>query len=160
MSELSFTEVGEILALIENLDADYLDIDYGGMSLRIRRNGHTESPAPEVAEDAAQEPVPEPSPVVDSPAAQDWHAVTAPMVGTYYRAPSPEEPPFVREGDTVEIGQIVGLIEVMKLFTELRADVAGTVARLDVADGTLVEYAQPLLWLSTKGLSTKGTEEQ
>ncbi len=72
-------------------------------------------------------------------------AVTAPMVGTFYRAPSPDAPPFVNEGDAVEAGQTVCIIEAMKLFNEIQSEVPGRVARVLVENGTPVEYGQPLL---------------
>lgn len=72
-------------------------------------------------------------------------AVTAPMVGTFYRSPSPDAAPFVNEGDQVDTGQTVCIIEAMKLFNEIQSDVRGRVARVLVENGTPVEYGQPLL---------------
>ncbi len=72
-------------------------------------------------------------------------AVTAPMVGTFYRSPSPDAPPFVTEGDRVDAGQTVCIIEAMKLFNEIQSEVRGRVARVLVENGTPVEYGQPLL---------------
>jgi len=76
-----------------------------------------------------------------------WVSVTAPMVGTFYRSEAPDKPPFVEVGDRVQAGQTLGLIEVMKLYSDLKADVEGTVARVDAAHGQLVEYDEPLLWI-------------
>lgn len=162
MSELSYAEMGEILALIENLDCDFLELDYGGLHLRIGRGGQ-HVPDPPVR--GQPEPVAQPQPVSsgsDSAAVaanpvprtddgavapEGASPVEAPMMGTFYRAPSPDKPPYVQQGDAVHIGQTVGLIEVMKLFTELRAEVAGTVVQLAAADGALVEFGEPLLWI-------------
>jgi acetyl-CoA carboxylase biotin carboxyl carrier protein len=69
------------------------------------------------------------------------------MVGTFYRAPSPGEPPFVEVGDAVRPGQTVGVLEVMKLFTELTSEVEGKVARVAAEDATLVESGQALVWI-------------
>lgn len=77
--------------------------------------------------------------------------VTAPMVGTFYRAPNPDAPPFVSEGDVVEAGQTVCIIEAMKLFNEIQSDVAGRVARILVDNATPVEYGQPLILIDTTG---------
>ncbi len=71
-------------------------------------------------------------------------AITAPMVGTFYRAGSPEAPPFVQEGDAVETGQTVCIIEAMKLFNEIQSDVPGRVVRILSENGTPVEYGQTL----------------
>jgi acetyl-CoA carboxylase biotin carboxyl carrier protein len=71
--------------------------------------------------------------------------ITAPMVGTFYRAPAPDAPPFVSEGDVVQPGQTVCIIEAMKLFNEIQSEVAGRVARILVENGSPVEYGQPLI---------------
>lgn len=71
--------------------------------------------------------------------------ITAPMVGTFFRASSPDAPPFVREGDMVEAGQTVCIIEAMKLFNEIQSDVSGRVVRILSENGNPVEYGQPLI---------------
>lgn len=76
--------------------------------------------------------------------------MAAPMTGTFYRSPAPGDPPFVQPGDEVKAGQTVALIEVMKLFSELKAEVDGTVARIDAQDRCLVEYGQPLMWIEPR----------
>lgn len=101
---------------------------------------HTE---PAKAEDGSDA---EGSPLTDS-IPDHWTAITAPMAGTFYRASKPEDPPFVEVGDTVAPGDTVGLIEVMKLYTELKAEVMGKVSRIDAADSTLVEFGHPLVWI-------------
>jgi len=75
------------------------------------------------------------------------HHVAAPMVGTFYHAPSPGEPPFVKVGDVVEPGQQVGILEAMKLMNPIEADRAGRVVEILVPDATPVEYDQPLIAL-------------
>ena len=87
------------------------------------------------------------------PAAEDGAkatglAVLAPLTGLYYKSPSPGAEPFVREGGEVHIGQVIGLIEAMKLFNEIKSDVAGRVVRICVDDGGLVKAKQPLIELS------------
>ncbi len=74
--------------------------------------------------------------------------ITAPMIGTFYHAPAPGEPPFVNVGDPVEAGQIVGIIEAMKIMNEIPSEHAGVVAEILVAAGQPVEYGQPLLRLT------------
>ena len=71
----------------------------------------------------------------------------SPMVGTFYRAPSPNDPPFVNVGDVVSVGQTLCLIEAMKLMNEIKAERAGTVAAIHVEDGTAVQFGEPLLRL-------------
>jgi acetyl-CoA carboxylase biotin carboxyl carrier protein len=74
-----------------------------------------------------------------------WVEVTSPMVGTFYRSPAPDEPPFVDNGDRVTTGQTVCIIEAMKLMNEIEAEVSGQVMEVLVENGTPVEYGQPLL---------------
>ena len=74
-------------------------------------------------------------------------AVTAPVVGTFYRAAQAGGPPFVEEGDTVEAGQTVAIVEAMKIMNQIAAPIAGRVARVAAPDGEIVEFDQPLLYL-------------
>jgi acetyl-CoA carboxylase biotin carboxyl carrier protein len=69
------------------------------------------------------------------------------MVGTFYRAPAPEEPPFVEVGDTVRKEQVVCIIEAMKLMNEIESEIAGQVMEIAVANGEPVEYGQTLMWV-------------
>jgi acetyl-CoA carboxylase biotin carboxyl carrier protein len=79
-----------------------------------------------------------------APAVPQGHVVTSPMVGTFYRAPSPGADPFVQVGDTVKEGQTICIIEAMKLLNEIESDVAGVVKEILVENGQAVEYGQPL----------------
>ena len=74
-------------------------------------------------------------------------AVTSPMTGIYYSAPSPGSAPFVKEGDAVSAGQVIGLIEAMKVFNEIPAPTSGTVQKLIAESGQLVNFGDPLLYL-------------
>jgi acetyl-CoA carboxylase biotin carboxyl carrier protein len=99
------------------------------------------APAPvELA--AAAIPVPQPE--------ADLHIVRSPIVGTFYEAPSPGAPPFVKVGDAVEIGQVLCIVEAMKLMNEIECDVAGEVVKKLVANGQPIEYGQELFALRPK----------
>ncbi|MFE9689360.1 acetyl-CoA carboxylase biotin carboxyl carrier protein [Micromonospora sp. NPDC005806] len=93
------------------------------------------------------DPEPVPAAVVQATAAADRPAVRAPVVGTFYRAPEPGAPPFVAVGDVVRPGQVVGIVEAMKLMNEVTAGQVGRVVEVLVADGKPVEYDQPLIAL-------------
>jgi acetyl-CoA carboxylase biotin carboxyl carrier protein len=80
----------------------------------------------------------------------DLHIVRSPIVGTFYEAPSPGAPPFVKVGDAVEIGQVLCIVEAMKLMNEIECDVAGEVVKKLVANGQPIEYGQELFALRTK----------
>lgn len=168
---LSFTEVGEILQLIDRMDCDTFDLTYGDLRISLQRAGHTDQgnrngmrPAPVQVVEAlpARQPV-DTAPGLDDHAADAGITppdgddacgpgvmVAAPMTGTFYRSPAPGDPPFVQPGDEVKAGQTVALIEVMKLFSELKAEVDGTVARIAAQDRCLVEYGQPLMWIEPR----------
>lgn len=81
---------------------------------------------------------------------EDLHKITSPMVGTFYQAPSPESDPYVKVGTHIEPDTIVCIVEAMKLFNEIEADVEGEIVEVLVEDGQLVEYGQPLFLVKTK----------
>ncbi|MBO2518273.1 MULTISPECIES: acetyl-CoA carboxylase biotin carboxyl carrier protein [Limnochorda] len=145
-----------IKALVEVLgqsDVEELELQTAGTHLRIRRavgprpapvNGLVAEPSVETggtpaagAQPAAEESLAQPGEIV----------VTAPMVGTFYRAPAPDAPPYVEVGDTVEPGQPLCIIEAMKLMNEIEAEQRGRVRKILVANAQPVEYGQPLFVL-------------
>jgi acetyl-CoA carboxylase biotin carboxyl carrier protein len=76
---------------------------------------------------------------------KNWVEVTSPMVGTFYRASGPDEPPFIEVGDTMRLGQPICIIEAMKLMNELEAEVTGEVMEILVENGKPIEFGQPLM---------------
>jgi acetyl-CoA carboxylase biotin carboxyl carrier protein len=92
-----------------------------------------------------------PAPAAPAPTAVDdkTHVVTSPFVGTFYRKPNPDSPPFVSLNDRVDNGQVLCIVEAMKLMNEIEADAAGTVVGILVDDGAPVEYGQPLFKIAT-----------
>ncbi len=147
---LNYDEIAEILKIIDSSSCDEVIVETGDVKLVVRRNGATGA-APSVASTAAPaapasavaQPVGQ-SAAVRVEAAAGQIAVTAPMVGTFYRAPSPDAPPFVEIGSIVEAGQPICLIEVMKLFTTINAEIAGRIAEIGAENGELVEYGRTL----------------
>lgn len=156
---LSFDEVAEILKVIDASDVEELVLEIGEVRLVVRRGGAgrattdvapaaapTPAPAPAASTPATAVPGTPPAPPVAPPEA-GAQAVEAPSVGRAYRRPAPEEPPFVEEGQRVEAGQTVCLLEVMKLFANVTAPVSGTVIAIGFEDGGAVEYGMPLFWI-------------
>jgi acetyl-CoA carboxylase biotin carboxyl carrier protein len=90
-----------------------------------------------------------PAPKVHAVAAETRLSLEAPMVGVYYRAPSPGDPPYINVGDTVRVGQVIGLIEAMKVYSEIPAEVSGRVTAVAADNGELVQQGQPLYYLET-----------
>lgn len=87
------------------------------------------------------------APAAEEPAAPAGHIIESPLVGTFYRTPSPDSPSFVEIGDMVEIGQTVAIVEAMKVFNEITADAAGKVTAIPAQNGKLVQMGQPLVIL-------------
>jgi acetyl-CoA carboxylase biotin carboxyl carrier protein len=127
---LSDDDVREILRLIDEAELRELRIETEGLSLHVVRDG----PAP-------AESRPEKAPAVGDDGAT---TIESPMLGVFYRAPSPGAPPFVDVGTRVEADTIVCLIEVMKMMNSVAAGVAGTIAEIHVENAEAVEYGQPL----------------
>lgn len=148
---LSYDEIAEILKIIDSSSCDEVIIETGDIKLVVRRNGASGATPIEFTERSAIHPVAvAPHTGVAQAmglrieAAAGQVAVTSPMVGTFYRAPSPDAPPFVEVGSVVEAGQPVCLIEVMKLFTTINAEISGRIVEIGAENGELVEYGRTL----------------
>lgn len=153
---LKYSEVGEILSLIDSSSCSEVILETEGIKLVVRRGGAGGAGASQPAQPAAAPaPASVPSSAASAPAPAPAKAgsaagdgfVGAPMVGTFYRAPSPDAAPFVEVGSKVNVGDAICVIEVMKLFTTIHAEVAGTVTQIGVADAQLVEYGQMIFMI-------------
>ncbi len=162
---INFNELRELLGAIAQTDITELSLKTDAFELSVRKNAGQApvvvpvTPIPEAiaAPAGLTESVspPPPVPVAELPKEpptlsaidQKWTAVTSPMVGTFYRAPSPDEAPFVEIGDAIRKGQPVCIIEAMKLMNEIEAEISGQVMEIAVANGEPVEYGQTLLWV-------------
>ena len=129
--------VRRLAKLLDELRLTEAEVSVGDMRVRVQR-----AAAPAAVATPGPALLPEPTVVVERPS--NTVAVEAPMVGTFYRASAPTAEPYVREGDAVKEGQIVCVIEAMKLMNEIEAKVAGRVAKILVENGHGVEYGQPL----------------
>jgi acetyl-CoA carboxylase biotin carboxyl carrier protein len=127
----------------EDAGLDELEVEIGELHVRLSRP-RVAQPAPALAAPPiGQGAQPAASPF-GTPAA-GMRFVTAPLTGVWYASPSPGARPYVREGDEIASGQVVGLIEAMKLFNEIKADAGGRITRILIESGTLVKRQQPLL---------------
>jgi acetyl-CoA carboxylase biotin carboxyl carrier protein len=157
-SRVDLGEVARILDFMKEQGLEELEYQRGDLRVRLRRQG---APVATYAVPAAAVPAPRPSapaapvsaaataPAPAEPAApaENLHVVKSPIVGTFYSSPSPDTPPFVKLGDAVKPGQVLCIVEAMKLMNEIEADQDGEVARLFVESGQPVEYGQPLFAL-------------
>ena len=143
--------VDRLTAVLERSELGELEVASGGTTIVLRAPSAVERPAaiaaPQDASLAApgQEPVATAGAAPVAPAAPAKPSVNAPLTGIFYAAPSPGATPYVAVGDHVAVGQIIGLIEAMKLFNEIKSDLAGRVARVCVDTGALVKAKQPLI---------------
>ena len=141
----AFRLIEEMLALMESRGLVELEMEHQGLRIRLKKA--SSSPAPHLVEYVAGIPQPAASPAsAAKPAADEGHRVIikSPMVGTFYRAPAPDAPPFVEVGQDLEDGQVVCIIEAMKLMNEIKAEVAGRIVEVLVESGAPVEFGQPL----------------
>lgn len=146
---LTAKDVAEIMRLLEDSSFDTLSLEVDGMKLNLRRNSAKPAgQAPAVADAGALE-APKPPPKLASkskpPSEPGLFEITAPLLGIYYRAPRPGEPPFVQEGSKIEEDTVIGIIEVMKLMNSVRAGVKGEVVEVLAENGAPVEYGAVLL---------------
>jgi acetyl-CoA carboxylase biotin carboxyl carrier protein len=141
---MNLKEIRALLELFREYGLTEVEIERSGERVRVRRElsaAPAVVPAPAPAAGAHPAAVPEP---VREDRREHLVTVEAPMVGTFYRAASPEAEPYVREGDGIKEGQVLCIIEAMKLMNEIESKVAGRVIRILAENGQPVEYGQPL----------------
>jgi acetyl-CoA carboxylase biotin carboxyl carrier protein len=149
---LELETLKSVLSLIEGTDVVEVELEEAGKKIRVRRGEATRgvppppsvtpvAPAP-AAPVAPPPAAPAPAVVADSPASH--HLMKSPIVGTYYRAADPAAAPFVKVGDTVRKGQVLCIVEAMKLMNEIESDVAGEIIRIHPENGHPVQFGEPL----------------
>src|SRR5271170_3111379 len=137
---MSNEEIRELIQLVNEGGIAELEVERGGERVRIRR---TMEPATAPASGTVIETAQSAPAAAPAPAASE-HIVKSPIVGTYYESPKPGDPPFVKVGDSVEPGQVMCIIESMKLMNEIESEVAGTVVAKLLENGRPVEYGEAL----------------
>jgi acetyl-CoA carboxylase biotin carboxyl carrier protein len=155
-------ELKELIEFLIEKDIAEFELERGDVKVKIKRAGehtivHSQSeprfyavpPAPSPA--GAPPPPPAAPATAVVPAPEDnLHAVKSPIVGTFYEAPSPGAPPFVKAGDMVEVGQVLCIVEAMKLLNEIESDVAGEIVKKLATNGQPIEYGQELFSVRPK----------
>jgi acetyl-CoA carboxylase biotin carboxyl carrier protein len=138
-------EARDLIKRLEGSTVQRFSVEAGDTKIEIERGmpaGVVAAPAPGMAAAGAPEEIAAGAPELDG-----RHPIKAPLVGTFYRAPQPGAPPFVNEGDVVDEGQVVAIVEAMKLMNQVQADQAGKVAEILAQDGEWVEFEQVLMYL-------------
>jgi acetyl-CoA carboxylase biotin carboxyl carrier protein len=155
---VNLTEVERLLAFMQSHGLEEFEYQDGGVRIRLKKAAS--QPAFVSQSYAPPQPAFAPSPaatvapahVASPPApAEDLHMVKSPIVGTFYSAPSPDAPPFATVGSRVEPGQVLCIIEAMKLMNEIESDAAGELARVFIENGQPVEYGEPLFGIKVAG---------
>jgi acetyl-CoA carboxylase biotin carboxyl carrier protein len=155
-------ELKELIEFLIEKDIAEFELERGDVKVRIKRAGehtvvyaHGEMPRPVAESVPRQSPegvspaTPPPAPSVSVPE-EHLHIVKSPIVGTLYEAPSPGAPPFVKVGDMVELGQVLCIVEAMKLLNEIESDVAGEIVKKMGSNGQPIEYGQELFAIRAK----------
>jgi len=148
---LNLNELKELLELVLEKGITEFELEEKGVRLRIKKG--LEPPAPvELVEAKPSSPiaaplVPAPNPPGESLEEAGLTLVRSPMVGTFYRSPEPSAPPFVQEGDRIRAGQVLCIIEAMKLMNEIESEAAGEIVRVLVENGQPVQYGDELFAL-------------
>ncbi len=156
---MDIRKVKKLIELLDESGIAEIEISEGDDSVRISR--YAQGAAPVVAA-AAPMPAPAAAPAPAAPAAaateaapaepeEDGYVVSAPMVGTYYAAPTPGAPNYVQVGDKISEGDVLCIIEAMKMMNQIEAEISGTVKSIRAQNGEPVEYGQPLFVIDQRG---------
>ncbi len=159
---MNLKEIKELIDFLIEKDVAEFELERGDVKVRIKRGQSAAlyAPAPSpmashfppassvLAPGAHAAPAAGATPAVA--AEEELHLVKSPIVGTYYESPSPGSPPFVTPGDRVTQGQVLCIVEAMKLMNEIESDVAGELVKILVSNGQPVEYGQPLFSVRTR----------
>ena len=144
---MNLKEIKEMINLMNENELMELELERDGLKIRLRKNcGQIQQ---EIIAAGQAKTVKSPGPTPEAPEAEQGGLieVTSPMVGTFYRAPSPESPPFVEEGGEIKPGEVICIIEAMKLMNEIKAEVKGKIKEILIENGHPVEYGQVLFRL-------------
>ncbi|MDR4936359.1 acetyl-CoA carboxylase biotin carboxyl carrier protein [Rossellomorea marisflavi] len=153
---LKIQEIREIIKLVDQSSVDEFTYEHEGSKIKLKKNAvqqvqaaqEVREPAVQAIQQAPAAAAPAPkqeAPAAEAPADQsNLHTITSPMVGTFYQSSSPESGAYVKLGSKVDENSVVCIVEAMKLFNEIEAEVKGEIAEILVKDGQLVEYGQPL----------------
>ncbi|AGZ24414.1 MULTISPECIES: acetyl-CoA carboxylase biotin carboxyl carrier protein [Staphylococcus] len=152
---MNFKEIKELIEILDQSNLTEINIeDNKGSVVNLKKEKETEiitpqvaqQPAPSVAQSQVAQSAPQVSEDTQSQeaVADNYETINAPMVGTFYKSPSPEEGAYVQVGDKVSNDTTVCILEAMKLFNEIQAEISGEIVEILVEDGQMVEYGQPL----------------
>ena len=142
--------IDQLEKLLNDSDLSELEIEAGQTGLLLRKPAAVDADAAAALADqapgsASTASIPDATATASAELQFTGHVIAAPLTGLFYNSPSPGAEPYVREGGEVNVGQVIGLIEAMKLFNEIKSDVTGRVMRIHAETGALVKAKQPLI---------------
>jgi acetyl-CoA carboxylase biotin carboxyl carrier protein len=143
------SEVHHLVELLRKHDLTELEVEHQGLRIRVRRGGAGTDAGPAEPARPVQEPLGEPAAAAPEIARDALVPVTSPIVGTFYRSPSPDADPYVEEGDYVKKGQVLCIVEAMKLMNEIESEVDGRIHKILAESTKPVEYGQPLFLIDS-----------
>lgn len=162
---MNLKELKELIEFLIEKDIAEFELERGDVKVKVKRGAYHAMPAhaevsytagvagpppPEIRQSPVTPAAPPSSPSIEAAPEEKLHIVTSPIVGTLYEAPSPGAPPFVKVGDTVAVGQVLCIVEAMKLLNEIESDVAGEVVKIMGSNGQPIEYGQELFAIRPK----------
>ncbi len=159
---MNLKELKELVEFLIEKDIAEFELERGDVKVKVKRGERTvvqtRADVPYVSVSVPQAGQPAlavstaaaPPPAEPAPPQEVLHTVKSPIVGTFYEAPSPGAPPFVKVGDTVEVGQVLCIVEAMKLLNEIESDVAGEIVKKMGSNGQPIEYGQELFAIRGK----------
>ncbi|BCE00678.1 acetyl-CoA carboxylase biotin carboxyl carrier protein [Marinicellulosiphila megalodicopiae] len=148
---MDIRKVKKLIELLEESGIDEIEISEGEESIRISRSStkiqapYQYAPAPMQAPAPVAAPAAVAAPVEAAASVETGHSVKSPMVGSFYRAPSPSSPNFCEVGQTVKAGDTVCIVEAMKMMNQIEADKSGVIKEILIENGQAVEFDQPLI---------------
>ena len=160
---MNLKEIRELIEFLKEQDIAEFELERGDVKVRIKRGAEPATSThetryvtmPQAGMPAGEAPAAASAPQLveaakayekkpEAPPEENLHIVKSPIVGTFYESPSPGAPPFVKPGDKVALGQVICIVEAMKLMNEIESDVAGEIVKMLVANNQPIEYGQPL----------------
>ena len=145
---MDIRKIKKLIEMLQESDLKEIEVSQGDESVRILRSGLNETDANKVFQ---QTEVYSAEPNIEQkiePKKIEGNIITSPIVGTFYRKPSPDKDPFIKVGDSVEQGDVLCIIEAMKMMNEIKSDYSGKIVSIDVEDGQPVEYGQHIITIN------------
>jgi len=145
---MDIRKIKKLIEMLQESDLKEIEVSQGDESVRILRSGLNETGTNKVIQ---QTEVYSAEPNIEQkiePKKIEGNIITSPIVGTFYRKPSPDKDPFIKVGDSVEQGDVLCIIEAMKMMNEIKSDFSGKIVSIDVEDGQPVEYGQHIITIN------------